>query len=59
MINNEKILKMIYIYQSGYSTHGKYTLEEWFEAREYCNRNYTAMKRVKNRININMPSPRI
>jgi len=59
MVNEKKLIEMIYIYQSGYSTQGKYTLNEWFEAREYCNKNYTAMRKVTQRVANNMPSPKI
>jgi len=59
MVNEKKLIEMIYIYQSGYYTHSKHTLQEWFEAREYCNKNYTAMRKFTRRVSDNIPSPRI
>lgn len=32
---NEKFKEMLLIYYGGYATHKPYTVDEWFQAREY------------------------
>lgn len=35
----DKFKKMLMIYLGGYATHKPYTVDEWFEARDYVNAN--------------------
>jgi len=52
---SDKLLKMLHIYQSGYSTHSMHTLEEWFEARDYCKRNFVSVKVFTDKISGTIP----
>jgi len=37
MASNDKFKRMLMIYFGGYATHKPYTIDEWFEARDYVN----------------------
>lgn len=45
-MNREKFKRMLLIYFGGYATHKPYTLDEWFEARDYVNAHPTWMPKI-------------
>jgi hypothetical protein len=45
---SEKDKRMAYIFYSGYATHYDWTLEEWFEAKEYIQKHKTRILKLMN-----------
>ncbi len=43
---NEKQLRLVYIFYSGYSTRADFTLAEWFEAQEFVKNNRALVLRI-------------